>query len=234
MSNPSIFPVDGFTPSGFPVAAMESVKEPQELFGYVQISTRDGDSLNVVGPGGFAASPGARKQRSGAPRRAIGMTDTVFISPGGWKTWALKWTPSLELGFVDAETIWQALDLGLGPKSAADGGPIAVAKTQSDGFWLAGAVRRLSSDQEQALRQIEAESAGTNPMAFRVRYAPSIRNQVFDGVLLLVGLDGKIRGQTMIDDYPFGFADSSHVFTFREAESGEIRIRMWRLERKCG
>jgi hypothetical protein len=207
------------------------------LFAFAQVSSRAGDSLFTVGPGGSPDSPDVRPVRLVPFRGVAPLADTVFLSwnSNDWRTWVSRWTPATEETVVSGAQAWGVLRLPEGPPTFDDGSAVDVKADPAGEVWVLASVRRRSPEQEMSLREALAESLGPDfmPGMPPVREAPSLKNEVYDGALLHMASEDSLTSGVTFEEYPWGFVDSQHYFTLRETEAGLLQIRIWRFERVC-
>jgi hypothetical protein len=236
--NPSIHAVDGFTPSGSPFSSLGQFgATPSEgIRRYLQVWTRNGqNALVAVGPGAENLLDGGEPVPLPVPIQSTSLNDSVFLTPGGWHTWLLKWSPSGEEAIIRGDAVWQALGLADEPERA-EGQPVAVMKGAGHDLWLLGGIRRISVAGEVALRDSVAKDASLDPRSPKVQQSLKIANAVFDGVLLYVTVDGAavtVSAAATFPEYPWGFVDARHYYTFQELDNGLIHIRIWEFQRRC-
>jgi hypothetical protein len=234
---PALFRIDGFTPSGLPYSMLtrdSGTPSPSpHLFGFVQVWSREGDPLHSLGPGHFDPRALGRIVLPLIPPQSQPVSDTGFLTPGGWKDWVVRWTPSVETAFVSAGSVWEKLGLGNEPSGPDDGHPISVITDGIDGSWVIGAIRRLGRDREAEVHQA-AVGEGNRPESPLWRFSPVVRNAVFDGAVVHVTSDGAVTEGATFGEYPWGFASPEHFFTFHVLANGLIQIRIWKFRLTCG
>ena len=235
ITNPDLLTVEGFTPSGLPF----SIVNRHALRGRgakkaIEVWTRTGDRvLHVVGPAAFDSLYSAGETAPlPTPPGSVGLSDTVFLAPGAWHVWVLRWTPHSEDSVVTGRAVWQALKLGDEPDRFA-GFPVAVMSARDDALWILGAIRRISIKDEERLRRTEAALRKLEVRDPAIQLSGAIRNRVYDGVLLHVSADGTITSSLLFDEFPWGFASKEHYFTSMETDNGLIRLQIWQFDRVC-
>ena len=233
---PDLFQIEGFTESGLPYAMMlkvdRSAGQPRG-WRYVQIWTREGRPLSQLGPGRFTPGVEGSPYNEAPAFRGVMVGDTLAAVPGAWEDWMLYWTANEEQRFAHAESVWRTLGLGDAPKSYSDGRPISVSSDGMAGYWVIGAVRRLSEEREQGLIQRARLPRGEHD-EFYLRNSASVRNQAFDGAIIHLTSAGVITGGTTFDEYPHGFSAEGQFYSFSETDSGLIQINVWTASRDCG
>ena len=233
-----LYDIDGFTESGLPYSSAvrmgESVRSPAGTKRFFQIWSRDGEPLFQLGPGRFLPGSEGYTTNAAPQSQSVVVGDSMAVVPTvpgeGWLTF---WTASREWAAVPQDSIWRTLGIEGRPRSHSDGRSIAVSSDSTGGYWVLGAVRRLSEKQEDAL--IENTEPPRNQRFLEVyrRMAAPVTNAVFDGAIIHVTADGRITGGTSFEDMPRGFASPSQFYTFTEGEYGLIQIHIWEFKRNC-
>lgn len=227
--NPALHPIDGFTPSGLPFSMLVRADEPPALFPFAVVWSRRGDSLFTVGPGGFAAPPTSRPRRLLISKQLAAVADTVFYAPGDSMHWLAKWTPATEEMLISVADVEKFL---AGASTLGRPRPVAVTAQEDGSVFILVAVRRRPESEEEDLKYQYARQLELTPQTLSVRFAPTVLNAVYDGVLLHVS-NHAVRAVAIFDEYPWRFAAVDHYYTLREEESGLIQVRLWRFETRC-
>lgn len=232
--SPDLFQIEGFTESGFPYARLtkysESSPTGEPTWGYIQTWSREGEPLVQLGPGGFAPDAQGLPSVSSRGRvQSVVVGDTLGILSVSWEAWLTYWSASREWASVPADSVWRTLGLEGSPETPSDGRPVAVSSDGAGGYWVLGAVRRLSESEEDDL--IRRSEAPAN-MFYRGR-SPPVRNAVYDGAILHVTAEGTITAATLFDEFPEGFASTSQFYTFTESEAGLIQVHIWEFKEDC-
>jgi len=232
--SPALFKIEGFTESGFPFTRLTkytpTTASGEPLFEYIQIWSREGDRWSQIGPGRFepAALGLPSVSRVGSVQSVV-EGDTLGIVRASWEGWLTYWSADREWVSVPADSVWRTLGLEGSPKAWSDGHPVTVSSDGDGGYWVLGAVRRLSVSQEEALIQ----RTGAPENRFYRGRSPPVRNAVYDGAIIHVSSDDAITAGTLFDEYPEGFASPNQFYTFTETELGLIQINIWEFRQDC-
>lgn len=244
LTEPSIRPVDGFTPNGLPYSVYvrpgtEHTMEEPALFASARIYSRDGEDLWTVGPGAVPSAQGVPPVELVPRRSVVALSDSVFL---GWssndgQTWVSRWTQDGAEAALPGAEVWQALDLGESAPRFDQGSVVDVSVGSDGAVWVLGHVRRQSRQEETAMREQIAERMGGSeyPGSPDITFRPQIMNHVQDGALLRLASaeDASVTGAVLFEEYPWGFVDSDHFFTMVEEETGLIKIRVWSFAPRC-
>jgi hypothetical protein len=203
--------VHGFTESGLPFEPLIKGVEVDSAIPFVRFWSRTGDSIASLGPGASARWASGRSVPIQKPSLWAASMELVWSglrsSPD---VLVEEWTPA---GVRPLVTIDQL--------RAAVGDAIA----SMERVWTTGVIG-LSSKQFAVLVRL-GEPA-------RVTGRGALPDSIDDlGVLFNANADGSIRGAILVPGAPVSFVDRDHYFTFRDDESGLVRLTIWRIERTC-
>jgi hypothetical protein len=230
---PGIAGLSGITPSGLPFGYFNRMNaDGTGLSRFVHIWSRQGDRIGAIGPGASDSLSSGVSLPAALQVQTLSVSDTVFLAPGSWHTWLLRWTRSTEEPVVLGRSVWEALQLAAGP-GPGDARVSAVSRAVSGGLWLLGAVRRVSREQEAILRERRAQESRVRITDPAVTHSARILNQVLDGVLVHLTEDGRVTDALTFPEYPWSFVDGEHFVTMRETDVGLIQIRIWHIMRAC-
>jgi hypothetical protein len=232
--------IDGFTPSGIAFKLYAAgVLQPDGAVRaslYVRRWPRDpgAPALDPVGPGVADLDRGARVARAAYSDLVVPVTDTTFLVVGNWEGDApapgppgspgvMEWTPSSTRMWTSPGTLEAAVRV-LG----APAHPYLVMRAidevrAGDGYWVFAGLQRVSADEQARLE----EEHGGGPW----RYAPLIKNRIFDGVVWKLDSSGALRGLATFDEFPDGVAGPDQFFTITEEEATGLRtVRIYAVE----